>query len=377
MRVSLTLLTAGVLALGPALACRPTPKPPASSDTTVAVPDSAVPDSVAPDSVRLDPSDTVADSTGEVMPDATPADTVVPAATLHAAEARPHGSTGVRSADTLLLAPVGMPMGLSAMSDKALVAGGLTGTYQGVQPRIMAATLRASARLGNARVIALPRVLQTANGQLNGEYCVRCTWRAIDQMVALIPPDTVARYVQLGTWRGENLMDDVGCGDCWGHADRPITKEQVDSVYRYAKAKLWPSLPDSLKPPLFIRVHPLWFNNAKWAAANIDGFWVQYVLTRGDIQTWFDKNAAFARTLGHPVRVIYGLNYYHYDPRALRPITASELARAGAFTIQYDGNCFLSGFKYWDRYRENGRGAVFDSLAALARATPAASCHPG
>jgi hypothetical protein len=220
------------------------------------------------------------------------------------------------------------------------------------------ATLRKSAYLHFARVVAIPRKRQTVDGGIDSRYSARRTWTAIDQIAAL-PLDELKSFVDMGVLRGLSIVDDATCAECYG--GRAITLEQIDSVYSYAKKKLPAWL------PLGIRIHPTWLAVRPSLSQNIDFMWVQYLERRGDQMTFLNRQAAYAKTLPHPVRVVYGLNFKHFHKNGSM-ITASELETYGMNSIKMPGNCIFGGFTWTADWRNNGRGAVWDTkLLPLAK----------
>lgn len=309
-------------------------------------------------------TDTLLDTTPNLSPEVQPEDTL------------PAEVSGRSLVALTQRGPSGLPIGLNAVDLSVMQQYGLTGSYQSSPADVLSGFLRSSANAGIARVVALPRRYQTSTGTNNGPYCVKCTWKALDEY-GKISPDTVKKYTQMGVFRGFSLMDDLGCGSCWGKTGVTISHAQVDSVYQYAEAKLWPTLAVKDKPVLFIRAHPLWFTGHVSQAKSVGGFWMQYVQRKESAQSWYDRNTKFAAALGQPVGLIYGVNFKNFNKTSSNTAaTASQLREVGRLAITYPNNCMFAGYQYWSGWRADGRASVWDELVVLARNQPASSCHP-
>lgn len=273
----------------------------------------------------------------------------------------------------------GLPFGPNAPGDSLWGKYGLTGTYQGMAAKYILPNLRKGLSKGYSFIVVMPRASQTYLNRHPGDtaawYSVKQTWKAIDSLVRVVPPDSMRKYVKLGVFRGYLIGDDMNCGKCWGspHGNPWLTVSgaQMDSVYKYARAKL------PAEVALGIRVHPSWLVQQKSTGTSryLDFYWLQYVTRYKDQKTWYDAETAVNRNLPHPGRIAYGLNVYKYDESAGIKITATQLKTAGALSIDYPGNCFASYWRWWDGWRLDGRGAVWDYLAAKAKAkTGVPSC---
>lgn len=258
---------------------------------------------------------------------------------------------------------------------------GLTGTYQSMALKYVLPYLRKATAAHYSFVVVMARSSQIVGNKKAGDsaswYSVKQTYKAIDSLAAILPRDTVLKYVRNGALRGYLIQDDINCGTCWGspHGNpyRIVTMAQTDSVYKYARAKLPAEL------PLGIRVHPSWFtkNNSASTSRYLDFYWLQFVLKYerqyGSQKAWYDYETGVNRALPHPGKMVYGLNVYYFDEANRTRITAKQLSSYGRVALAYPAGCFSSWWKWWnnsatDNWRSAGRGPVWDSLAIVAKA---------
>lgn len=268
-----------------------------------------------------------------------------------------------------------LPFGLNSADDSLWGKYGLTGEYSGVAVKNWLPELRKAESLGYHRMFVMPRRSQVFNNMVPGDsgawYSVAQSKKHIDSVVAAVHADSMRAYIKSGALAGYVILDDPNCVTCWGSPNgKPalvIKQAQAESVYDYARAKF----PKEL--PIGIRVHPSWVKVKPSLSNSMDFAWLQYVESKGDQKTWYDSETAIAKALPHPLKIAYGVNVYNYSKTQPR-IPAATLSQKGKLAINYSGNCFASFWRWWPDWRKDGRGPVFDTLAALAASKKAPSC---
>lgn len=333
-----------LLLLALSLGCGPRDKRPAETPDSVAV--NAAVDSVSLDEVMdtvplLDPSDTLSD-----------------------AERKARESPRRLS---LFSAGSGMPLGPSGTDKDQWCRGDVgTGSYTSAQPSYILSALRTASACQHSLMLVNPRKLMTANGQSNGRFSVTKAKASLDAMARAVPADSIKKYMGNGTWDGEIILDDMTCARCWGGA--AISQAEAEQVYAYAQQKM----PDLAWG---IRGLPAWVKGRPSLSEFIDFGWAQYTATRKDHRDFYRTALRDAKALPFPMKLAAGLNIYHFSkPNDGRPVTASELDDVHGFAIDSIENCFAGSWKWWDGWRDAGRGAVWDKLIARAKAKSGVSC---
>lgn len=287
----------------------------------------------------------VMDTTAELTAD----DTIV-----SSTSTRMRGFAEMRSATTTL---PGLALGLSGWDLDQWSAGPMTGTNLTSTPKYLPTVTRLASETQIRFAPVVPRRLMTVNGETRGRWSLEKSKAAINQYVPILP--TLLESQRTGHFMYLIILDDMDCADCWGGA--VITPEQAEQIYAYAKQKL-PGL------TFGIRVIPEYVTRRPSLSKYVDVAVAQYLLKRGNVTAFYDRAKADAASLPYPMRLAEGINFSDFPKVGERTATADELRTYLGIAIDRPENCFANSWYASTDWKSDGRDAVWDTLAAKARA---------
>jgi len=143
-----------------------------------------------------------------------------------------------------------------------------------------------------------------------------------------------ASYIQDGTVIGIYVIDQPNCTTCWG--GQAIPQSMVEEMARYT---------DSLYPgaATIARADPTWLAAYQGQYTYLDAGWAQYVMRKGDVNTYLADNLAAAKSKG--LRMISGLNLLDggVDQASL---TASQVKDFGSVILADPYPCAFISWRY-------------------------------
>ena len=173
-----------------------------------------------------------------------------------------------------------------------------------------------------------------------------------------------ASYISDGTVIGHYLIDQPNCSTCWG--GEPIPQDMVEAMAQYSKL-IWPTM------TTIARADPTWLAEYSGQYVDLDAGWAQYVVRKGDINTYLADNlaAAQAEGLGLIVRLNLlkgGLN--------LASLTASQIKSFGSTLLGSSYACAFISWQYDSAYfsRLDIKSAL-ELLSKKAKRHAATSCQ--
>jgi hypothetical protein len=257
----------------------------------------------------------------------------------------------------------GLAAGLSAWPADFYCGGLTSAAMQPLEPRAVLARIQLADRCGLRLVLVPPRRFLTTNGLTVGVFSLDSAKRLTDRYAAVLPADTLRKY--RATFLGFNLADDYGCTDCWGGT--PIRQSQIAAWAAYARKKL-PGV------PLGVRVTPDWVAAYPSLAPLLDYTWAQYHTRKGDPQTYYDKAASLATSLG--LKVVMGVNVENCYGNDTGACPAADLVRFGTLAVTHPASCAFLNWRYdEDTWQRADIREAWDGLLGLARARPARECR--
>ncbi|HJR16248.1 MAG TPA: hypothetical protein VJ808_05290 [Gemmatimonadales bacterium] len=170
-------------------------------------------------------------------------------------------------------------------------------------------------------------------------------------------------YITDGTIVGIYLIDEPNCPSCWG--GQGITQEAVEEMAQYSKS-LWPTM------TTIARVDPTWLNGFSGEYVHLDAGWAQYVVRKGDVNTYLAGNVAAAQSKG--LGLVVGLNLLGGGLNQTS-LTASQVKNFGSVLLGSPYPCAFISWKYDSAYfsRSDIKSAL-GFLSKKAKRHPAGSC---
>jgi hypothetical protein len=141
-------------------------------------------------------------------------------------------------------------------------------------------------------------------------------------------------YIDDGTIIGNYIIDQPDCSSCWGGTSIPAST--VEEMAAYSKS-LWP------KMATIARVEPTWLATYSGQYTYLDVGWAQYVMRKGDINTYIADNVAAAQSKG--LRLIVGLNLLDGGLNQAS-FTASQVKDFGSVLLGSSYPCAFISWRY-------------------------------
>jgi hypothetical protein len=140
-------------------------------------------------------------------------------------------------------------------------------------------------------------------------------------------------YISDGTIIGHYIIDQPNCSACWG--GQSIPPSTVDEMARYSDS-LWKGM------ATIARADPTWLAAYPGQYAYLDAGWAQYVMRRGDVNTYLSDNLAAAQSKG--LRLVVGLNLLNGSLDQTN-LTASQIKDFGSVLL---GSSYACAFISWE-----------------------------
>jgi hypothetical protein len=145
-------------------------------------------------------------------------------------------------------------------------------------------------------------------------------------------------YINDSTIIGNYIIDQPNCSSCWG--GQSIPQSTVEDMAAYSKS-LWP------KMATITRADATWLAEYPGQYVSLDAGWAQYVMRKGDVNTYLSDNVAAAQSKG--LRLIVGLNLLDGGLNQ-ESFTASQLKDFGSVLLGSSYPCAFISWRYDDAY---------------------------
>ena len=165
-------------------------------------------------------------------------------------------------------------------------------------------------------------------------------------------------YVRDSTILGNYLIDEPNCVSCWG--GQPIPQGTVEAMAEYSKS-LWPNM------TTIARADPTWLAAFSGQYVHLDAGWAQYVMRKGDVNTYLSQNVAAAQSKG--LGLVIGLNLLGGGLNKER-LTATQLKDFGSVLLGSSKACAFISWQYNADYL-----ALSDIQSAMALLSKKAARH--
>jgi hypothetical protein len=139
-------------------------------------------------------------------------------------------------------------------------------------------------------------------------------------------------YITDGTIIGNYIIDQPNCSSCWG--GQSIPQSTVEAMAQYSKS-LWPGM------AAITRADPTWLAEYSGQYEFLDAGWAQYVMRKGDVNTYLSDNVAAAQSKG--LRLIVGLNLLNGSLDQTN-LMASQIKDFGSVLL---GSSYACAFISW------------------------------
>jgi hypothetical protein len=139
-------------------------------------------------------------------------------------------------------------------------------------------------------------------------------------------------YINDGTVTAHYLIDQPNCTSCWG--GQAIPQDTVEAMAQYSKS-LWPGM------ATIARADATWLAESASEYVSLDAAWIQYVVRKGDVNTFLADNVAAAQAKG--LGLMVGLNLLKGNAD-LSSFTASQIKNFGSVLL---GSSYACGFISW------------------------------
>jgi hypothetical protein len=171
-------------------------------------------------------------------------------------------------------------------------------------------------------------------------------------------------YISDGTIIGNYLVDEPDCSMCWGGQDIP--QQTVEAMAEYSKS-IWPTL------PTVVRAEATWLQAYTGQYVHLDAAWAQYVLRKGEINTYLANNVAAAQSEG--VGLLVGLNVLKGGSNQTS-LTATQVKTFGSVLLGSSYACAFISWKYDAAYfSDPDISTVMQLLSKKAKRHPTSSCQ--
>jgi hypothetical protein len=183
-------------------------------------------------------------------------------------------------------------------------------------------------RAASGRVVLVlpggPAKYVNADGTFNFEL-----WKSRVARYSVVDFDS---YINDGTVLGNFLIDQPDCSSCWG--GQVIAQDMIEAMAQYSKS-LWPGM------TTMVRSDPTYLDDFAGSYVDLDAGWAQYVVRKGDINTYLAANVAAAQSKG--LRLVVGLNLLNGGLNRAS-LTASQIKSFGSTLL---GSAYACAFISW------------------------------
>jgi hypothetical protein len=165
-------------------------------------------------------------------------------------------------------------------------------------------------------------------------------------------------YISDSTILGNYVIDEPNCASCWG--GQPIPQGMVEAMAQYSKS-LWPNM------KTMARVDPTWLAAFSGEYVYLDAGWAQYVMRKGDVNTFLSQNVAAAQSKG--LGLVVGLNLLGGGLNNAR-LNSNQLKDFGSILLGSSKACAFISWQYNADYL-----ALPDIQSAMALLSKKAARH--
>jgi hypothetical protein len=141
-------------------------------------------------------------------------------------------------------------------------------------------------------------------------------------------------YIADGTIIGNYIIDQPNCSACWG--GQIISQSTVEAMAQYSKS-LWGGM------ATITRADPTWLAQYSGQYVSLDAGWAQYVMRKGDVNTYLSDNVAAAQSKG--LRLVVGLNLLNGSADQTN-LTASQVKDFGSVLLGSSYPCAFISWQY-------------------------------
>jgi hypothetical protein len=227
----------------------------------------------------------------------------------------------------------GIPFGPSALP-VSLYGSIYTGSLiNPVQPESLLSLLAAIRAAKGRVVLALsggPLQYTNADGTFNFDL-----WKT---RVARYGGIDFGSYISDGTVIGHYLIDQPNCSSCWG--GQAIPQDMVEAMAQYSKS-IWPGM------TTIARAEATWLSGYAGQYVSLDAGWAQYVVRKGDVNTFLADNVAAAQSEG--LGLVVGLNLLKGNAD-LSSLSASQVKSFGSVLLGSSYACAFISWQYDPTY---------------------------
>lgn len=203
------------------------------------------------------------------------------------------------------------------------------GLLNPIAPESLLSRLAAIRGAGGRVVLVLsggPAKYVNADGTFNFEL-----WKSRVGRYSVVDFDS---YITDGTVLGNFLVDQPDCSSCWG--GQVIPQSVIEDMAQYSKS-IWAGM------TTMVRSDPTYLDDFAGSYADLDAGWAQYVVRKGDVNTYLAANVAAAQSKG--LRLVVGLNLLNggLDRASL---TASQIKSFGSTLLSSAYACAFISWQY-------------------------------
>jgi len=186
----------------------------------------------------------------------------------------------------------GIPFGLFALPMSLYGPTYTGGHLNPVRPESLLTRLAAIKAAKGRVVLSLPggpSAYTNADGTFNFQL-----WKSRVSRYTVVD---FSSYIRDSTIIGNYVIDEPNCSSCWG--GQSIPQGTVEAMAQYSKS-LWPTM------KTIARADPTWLAAFSGQYVYLDAGWAQYVMRKGDVNTFLSQNVAAAQSKG--LGLVVGLN---------------------------------------------------------------------
>jgi len=170
-------------------------------------------------------------------------------------------------------------------------------------------------------------------------------------------------YINDGTIIGNYIIDQPNCSSCWGGVS--ISADVVEAMAQYSKS-IWPNM------ATIARADPTWLATYAGQYSSLDAGWAQYVMRKGDANTYLSDNVAAAQSKG--LRLIVGLNVLKGGLNETS-LTATQVKDFGSVMLSSSYSCAFISWQYNAAYfSQSDIKSAMSTLSKKAARHVASSC---
>jgi hypothetical protein len=255
--------------------------------------------------------------------------------------------------------PSGIPFGLSAMPVTQYGPTYTGGLMLPPSPDSLLARLATIRGAGGRVVLALaggPLQYTNADGTFNLDL-----WKGrIDRYRSI----DFNSSIDDGTIIGHYLIDEPNCTSCWG--GQAIGQDVVEAMAQYSKS-IWPTM------TTIARAEATWLQGFSGQYVDLDAGWAQYVVRKGDVNTFLANNLAAAQAEG--LGLIVGLNILKGGANSTS-LTASEIKTFGSVLLANAYPCAFISYQWNDAFfSQAGIKSAMELLSKKANRHAVSSCR--